>query len=358
MGGRPHATATQATVAEVWCRVLRAGSATAADNFFELGGGSLDAATMLALINAEVGVRIGLAEFFELPTLEDFARRIDQKRGDTRDASSPLRLTVPLRLSPKRLSPLVMVHPLGGSALSYRTFVDALACANSVYGVMAPGIEDNHEPLTSIEDMAEVYAGEIERMPADAAPVLGGWSFGAHVAYETAVRLEQRGRAPRAILMFDPRAPRRVRPWQRRADPLWRQIQQAWNIEADEDELRSMEEDQRYARLTALGIDQQRLPREMTVDLVVRRTIVGDLNARALRAYRPKSVYRHSAHVFRVTGDGIRARRGISRRWRRWLRGPVAYHDVPGTHDRMMEPPAVDELARRVELVLTEVTAS
>lgn len=68
----------RATLAELWCRVLRVPAAGPRDNFFALGGDSFRAAQLAALVGERFGVRATAALAFERPELADQARWIDE----------------------------------------------------------------------------------------------------------------------------------------------------------------------------------------------------------------------------------------------------------------------------------------
>lgn len=73
----PPAGATEKTLARIWEAVLELPVADAERSFFELGGHSLKAMRVVARISRELKVEIGLAAFFEHPTVRGLARLVD-----------------------------------------------------------------------------------------------------------------------------------------------------------------------------------------------------------------------------------------------------------------------------------------
>ncbi|WP_331742728.1 amino acid adenylation domain-containing protein (plasmid) [Streptomyces sp. NBC_00868] len=79
----PPRTEVEHFVANVWREVLAVDRVGVEDNFFARGGHSLMAARLLNQIEHQVGVRIGLRQFFEAPTVaavsEQIMRRLDEE---------------------------------------------------------------------------------------------------------------------------------------------------------------------------------------------------------------------------------------------------------------------------------------
>ena len=74
-------SATEEHVAAIWQKVLRIPRAGAHDNFFTLGGHSLLATQVISRIRQEMRVELPLRTMFEIPTLAELARRVDELRA-------------------------------------------------------------------------------------------------------------------------------------------------------------------------------------------------------------------------------------------------------------------------------------
>ncbi|MET8795510.1 alpha/beta fold hydrolase [Nocardia sp. NPDC004568] len=97
---------------------------------------------------------------------------------------------------------LVCFPPGGGSATSYRGLAASIGAGPAVYAVQYPGRQNRiaEEFVTSITALADHIAAATEaRIPGS--PVLFGHSMGATVAFETARRLEARGRTVAALFV-------------------------------------------------------------------------------------------------------------------------------------------------------------
>ena len=132
---------TAAVLAELWTRVLRLDVHVVSpeDNFFDLGGSSLQAAATLSLLRMELAVDVTLADFFAFPTFRSLVDHIDKLHARGRPRNE--QLIVRLRPGDPERPAVVLIHPHGGSALSYLALAQKLEVPHAVYGVMASGME-------------------------------------------------------------------------------------------------------------------------------------------------------------------------------------------------------------------------
>lgn len=81
-GSAAPATETERVLAEeLFAGLLGLPSVGVHDNFFELGGNSLRTVRLMSAIRGRFGVEIGLAEFFQAPTVTHLAAAIDRARA-------------------------------------------------------------------------------------------------------------------------------------------------------------------------------------------------------------------------------------------------------------------------------------
>ncbi|NEA77400.1 phosphopantetheine-binding protein, partial [Streptomyces sp. SID13588] len=83
----PEATASERLVLRVVRELLRLPQAAPDDNFTDLGGTSLDAARLLAVVEAETSVRLRAPELLRQPSLRAMAAVLD-KRSATAAANT------------------------------------------------------------------------------------------------------------------------------------------------------------------------------------------------------------------------------------------------------------------------------
>jgi acyl carrier protein len=80
---QPPATPRQEVLCELFAQVLRVARCGIDSDFFDLGGRSVEAMVLAGRINADLDVRITMADLFKAPTVADLDRRLDQM-ADTR----------------------------------------------------------------------------------------------------------------------------------------------------------------------------------------------------------------------------------------------------------------------------------
>ena len=74
-------TATERSLAEIWCRVLSLDRIGIEDRYMDLGGDSLMAASIFSQIEAQLGVRLPMVVLDSAPTIAQLAPRIDAMRA-------------------------------------------------------------------------------------------------------------------------------------------------------------------------------------------------------------------------------------------------------------------------------------
>ncbi|NPD30072.1 condensation domain-containing protein, partial [Corallococcus exiguus] len=91
----PPTTPTEQKLAALWTEVLRVERIGAEDDFFDVGGHSLLATQVVSRVLGAFGVELPLRTFFEAPTLEGLARRIDEAGPRAPVAEGPALTPVP-----------------------------------------------------------------------------------------------------------------------------------------------------------------------------------------------------------------------------------------------------------------------
>jgi amino acid adenylation domain-containing protein len=367
-GATAPRTDLERRIAAVWEDVLEIRPVGVTDDFFELGGHSLLAVRLAARLERTLGRPFPLATLFEHPTVESLAASLGRGGAPGQaPGRGPVPLLVPLRARPGVLSgsprrrrvlspsPLVLVHPAGGSALCYTELARRLEASGSrrpVWGLQAPGFEGEEEPLETVGELAERFLDELE-WGLGGAPVrihLAGWSFGGLVAFELARRLGRRvrrsgnGRRPGVVAVLDA-APGRAAGGhgagavhEDEADLLARALSEAVPGVTG-DELRGLDHGARMATLMRRARERGVLPPGSEEDLfgpgpeqgAGRLLRVFTASLRAAEAYRP-APFEGDLVLFRATGGSRLPARDPAAAWRPFVRGTTAVVDVPGDH--------------------------
>jgi len=113
---------------------------------------------------------------------------------------------VPLRPVTGTL-PLYCVHPVSGSVFPYLTLAPLLGQEQPVYGLEAPGYEDDQPPVALLPELSERYVEEISQHAGGQPLCLLGWSMGGAIAYDMACRMRAVGRAPALVILVETLVP-------------------------------------------------------------------------------------------------------------------------------------------------------
>jgi non-ribosomal peptide synthetase component F/thioesterase domain-containing protein len=181
-------------LAEIWKGILKVPSVGTQDNFFELGGHSLLAAQLVSQVKAQFGITIDLSLLMVAPTIEKLARKLRQSLQKDQVH------IVAIRESGVK-PPLFCIHGGGGHLLDYRDMIAGLPDDQPVYGLRA--LDVNEAYPETVEELAEQYLLEIQRVQACGPYQICGLSFGGLVAYEIARKLADKGERVGLIALFD-----------------------------------------------------------------------------------------------------------------------------------------------------------
>ena len=183
-------------LSEIWLQVLKVASITRDDDFFSLGGNSLLALRLFERIAKKIGIDLPLATLFNAPTIAQLATIIRDRHPATTN-----RIVVQMKTSGSQL-PLFCIHAIGGNVLSYQPLVRSLDCDRPIYGIQAPNLIAEAS-FSSLEAMAVNYLQAIRAIQPQGPYYLSGHSFGGHVAYEIARKLEQQRESVAMLALFD-----------------------------------------------------------------------------------------------------------------------------------------------------------
>ncbi len=337
-------TPTEVALVEIWQEVLASGPVSIHDDFFDLGGQSFAALRVAAKVTGQLGRRGSLGTLLERRTVAGLAEWL----ATPERSWSPL---VRLTQSPQG-RPWFLVHPAGGNVLCYQHLAGLLD--GSVHAFQAPGPATGHQPLSTIEDLAEQYLPALREVQPDGPYRLGGWSSGAIVAFELAHRLEAGGQIVEQVAVIDAPAPHTPREIDDAALLLWFLEDLEVSLGPDEigaDEagrLATLPTEQAVAaavelarRHGAAGLD----PADLVSALAVFRGVV-----RASNAYRPPriaadiTVLRAAHGVVSEFADHPEAN-SPGWGWASLTTGVVCTATVPGTHHTLLAAEHVAALA-------------
>ncbi|MEN3357031.1 MAG: hypothetical protein V7637_1013 [Mycobacteriales bacterium] len=107
-------------------------------------------------------------------------------------------------------APLFCVHPVSGSAYAYAGLSSLLGDDRPVYGLEAPGFDDDQDPVGSLPALSAGYVEALRQFRPDGPYCLLGWSLGGVVAFDMALRLRAVGARVPALVLVDSDLPVRT----------------------------------------------------------------------------------------------------------------------------------------------------
>jgi thioesterase domain-containing protein len=114
----------------------------------------------------------------------------------------------PLQINVGRdLPPLFCVHAVSGSAYWYTPLAEYLDTRQPLYGLEAPGFDDDAAPLASIGELVSHHVDTLRAFRPDGPYLLLGWSMGGVIAFEMAHRLRAAGTAVPLLIVVDSPVP-------------------------------------------------------------------------------------------------------------------------------------------------------
>ncbi len=239
---------------------------------------------------------------------------------------------VPLRPITGTL-PLYCVHPVSGSVFPYLPLAPLLEQEQPVYGLEAPGYDDDRPPVALLPELSAGYVEEIGQHAGGQPLCLLGWSMGGAIAYDMACRMRAAGRAPALVILVETLVPEpRPVPDDRlllvlfaadlagRADPDARRALDAV-LGAAPGGLPGRPAEA-FGALAAAGL----IPRELDQETLSRRFALFRAHLAALYGYRAAAGY--PGPVVAIRGERTSA---VGRSWAD-VALDLTEHTVPGDH--------------------------
>lgn len=162
------------------------------DDFFELGGDSIIAVHLFKKIKTHYNLDLGLSTIFEARTIRRLADVLLRSSRESQARPKNSRALVPIQ--PKGIHrPIYVISGLLGNVIKFHSLAFYLGQDQPMYGLLPRGLDGKEPYLTSIEEMAAYYVGEIRRAQPEGPYRLLGYSFGGIVAFEVAQQIVAQG---------------------------------------------------------------------------------------------------------------------------------------------------------------------
>ena len=332
---RPR-TPLEETLAEIWADVLELDQIGIHDDFVELGGDSLNAATILALVDDRAAGNLVLGDLIHASTVAKMAELLENV-----DLSLRQSCLVPIQTEGNK-EPFFCVHGSGGHVLGFAALARRLGSDRPFYGLEAPGRDGEQAPLDSVEALARRYIAEILALKPIGPYLLGGLSMGGDVAYEMAQQLRALGHQVEALILIDTTFPTNPGLMNRSARRL---IRLAYRFRRAVHHFRrviTLERGSRSAYIRARARSAR--------SIIIPDSPVRKINENAAIRYRPLP-YEGKIHYL-WSGDNPLEPRDERYGWTQLPTEGARVHRVTGDHLTMMREPHLSVLAERLKACL------
>jgi thioesterase domain-containing protein/acyl carrier protein len=347
VASRPPASLPQTPVelalAEIWKDLLGVDQVGTEDHFFDLGGDSLQASVLMARMEVRFMRKLPLSVLLQQDTLGGLARLIEGESGVV-----PQGLLVTIQPQGDK-PPVFFIPGIGGETLVLRDLAANLGSERPLYGLQGAGAGGSARNLNWIEQAADEYEGAVRAAWPHGPFILVGYSFGGHLALETARRLAARSKTAPLVVLIDT-----YPPVPKRNTTLIKRVRIYFNNLGG---LKGVREVAGYFRdrlqRIYLRLIRSRLVGPIAIQMSVPDRSPASAAQISLAAYRPAPypgrvvLFKASQREWYVDWDPMDA-------WKEFISGELEIHTLPGEHDNLVKNPYVIELARQLHEVLKD----
>jgi len=348
----------------LWEEILNGRPIGVHQNFFELGGHSLLAVQLFTQIEQRYGVHLPLITLFQGNTVAHLAQQIEAQPDRT--ALSSL-----VAIQPQgNKTPFFCVHGGAGHVFHYHDLAQQLGEDRPFYGLQPKMTGDGSLAAhRSVTEMAQHYLQEMRTVQPHGPYLLGGFCFGAIVAYEMAQQLLRAGEEVDILAFIDPSTPliaNSSSSTRTIEESLWQEIaghsQQAtrldwrtflgnlWQNRHKLDlPLRLLQQNLSIIgrRVQAYFLKQYLKLRPSVPSRLQEFYFMRLVSIPAIREYKPDP-YPGAITLFRATQNGADRAQG----WEELPEGGLIIHDVDSDHLGVLKRPSIDQVALHLRQAL------
>ena len=296
---------------------------------FNRGGHSLLVIKLISKIKEKFGKEIKVSTLIKNPTVEGIACLIRDKHDMTKSVVA----LVPLQESEKR--PFFCVHPFMGNVFCYIQLARLLKNHCSFYGLQNPLIEKKEIDELTLPEVIQLYTEEIKRVQPEGPYRLGGWSLGGAIAYKIATVLKNQGEEVELLILMDTKVPSEQ-------DYKTREEMLSYIYEhfiprdfTEQEEGLIHKQDMLVERLIMEGV----LPPD--ADLMNLKQVI-NAHRKCLNLMAEHDLIPYSGEVLYFSAEEGKE---LFTDWGPLLKGRVNRYSVPGSHEEIVDSPAVEKIA-------------
>ncbi|MCI0767842.1 non-ribosomal peptide synthase/polyketide synthase [Bacillus sp. TL12] len=315
---------------KIWQDLLQIEDVHVNDDFFNRGGHSLLVIKLVSKIREKFGKVIKVSTLIKNPTVEGIACLIRDKHDMTKSVSA----LVQLQESEKR--PFFCVHPFMGNVFCYIQLARLLKNHCSFYGLQNPLIEKREIDELTLSEVIQLYIEEIKRVQPEGPYRLGGWSLGGAIAYKIAIVLRNQGEEVELLVLMDTKVPS-DQDYKTREDMLSYISKHFIPRDLTEQEGEIVyQQDMLVERLIMEGV----IPPD--AELMNLKQVI-NAHRKCLNIMAEHDLIPYSGEVIYFSAEEGKE---LFTDWGPLLKGRVNKYSVPGSHEEIVDFPAVEKIAK------------
>jgi len=195
----PATTAEEKKLVEIWKKLLPVTEIGIQDNFFDLGGHSMLAAQFIGEIRESTGIAIPVSALFRAPTIESFARLLQQ---DSISRTDPV--VMPLQEG-HGVIPFFAVAAPGVDTTGFALLARQMGKDQATYKLQpaAPVVWDRPFSKQELRQLAQECIAAMRSVQPQGPYSLGGMCEGVLIAQQMIIELESQGEEVGLFAIFD-----------------------------------------------------------------------------------------------------------------------------------------------------------
>ena len=338
--------AVERKLATMWQAILGVSTVSVEASFFDLGGDSLTAVHLIAAVKKVFGKKIPTASIFQSPTIRQFAAIL--RREKVAEEWSSLVPVQPIGSKP----PFFWIHGDSSSVFLSRH----LGVDQPLYLLTHQSEDGEPAKYTAVETIAEYYLQEIRTIQKTGPWVLGGYSFGATVAFEIAQKLRRQQETVDLLVLLDPPPLNPQATPARAANSSIRQRMRTIAVLTTKERIERLILRLRESCNTRISQIQKSLKRRICkiyvmlgaqIPVTLRSVYILDVYRRARQRYLPRP-YDGPVLLFKGTTRSYDSELD----WEDVLTGEVEIHEVSADHTKLRDQPHVHTWAEKLKTAL------
>ncbi len=198
--------APAALLASLWSALLDGPTVHPHSDVFQLGATSLHVARLIARLRAENGVEMPASAVYATSSVAEQAVLVAEsyRTGGKRLAGGVSERSLIPIIPGGAKRPFFLLPPGSGLPYAYAS-LRGLVRDRPVYGVCV--VLEREHALAGLRERAALYAEAIRAVQPEGPYLIGGWSYGGRLAYETTLQLIRAGQQVPDLILFDSAPP-------------------------------------------------------------------------------------------------------------------------------------------------------